>query len=453
MKRFMFLLSVLVLITLACSSISSVGGVKAPAAKANDAQNEGQEEEVIVDPTETATSTLAPEPTATIPPTNTPTATPIVVGPSNYPKNVNPLTGLPVSDPSLLALSPVLVSVTNFPITARPQAGLSYCPFVFEITIGEGMTRFLALFYGDYPKEAVKNLKSQPGIGEQPGGQSESQSGDQSIDQMSLAEAPEIGPIRSKRLPFDNLSKLYNGFLIGAGASPEVAEEIGSSQNVFGDDPGNINGNMLKVTDLQDIAEAQSRGSNIADASFQGNQFAETLPAGGTKADKLWVFYSINAQILWKYDPTSGAYLRYQDEADYQGKFVPATDRLNGKQLAFDNVIVLKAVHESLNSAGTLIDIKLKYIKRFPAYFFRDGKMYEIYWTTISEEYEKKTGKMRPIRFIDAEGNPFPFKPGNTWVEIVDTTAEIWEISESNPSNPAPGSGYWKVRFYPPVNP
>ena len=68
---------------------------------------------------------------------------------------LNPLTGLPVEDPENLLLPPALVSVTNFPVSARPQAGLSFSPIVFELFIGEGMTRYLALFYGDYPRASL----------------------------------------------------------------------------------------------------------------------------------------------------------------------------------------------------------------------------------------------------------------------------------------------------------
>src|SRR5215207_8974072 len=63
----------------------------------------------------------------------------------------NPLTGLPVADPSLLQLPAVLVSISHFPVEARPQAGLSFAPYVFEIYITEGATRFLTTFYGEFP--------------------------------------------------------------------------------------------------------------------------------------------------------------------------------------------------------------------------------------------------------------------------------------------------------------
>jgi hypothetical protein len=69
-------------------------------------------------------------------------------------KDLNPLTGLGVADSSLLKIPALLISISHFPATARPQAGLSFAPFVYEFYITEGATRFLALFYGEFP--AVK---------------------------------------------------------------------------------------------------------------------------------------------------------------------------------------------------------------------------------------------------------------------------------------------------------
>src|SRR5690606_5193311 len=46
----------------------------------------------------------------------------------------------------------LLISISHFPVNARPQAGLSFAPWVFEIYITEGATRFLTTFYGEFPK-------------------------------------------------------------------------------------------------------------------------------------------------------------------------------------------------------------------------------------------------------------------------------------------------------------
>ena len=91
------------------------------------------------------TETKHAEPVAPskIPSTATQTPAPTII--------LNPLTGLPVEDSSLLELPALLVSISHFPPTARPQAGLSFAPFVFEIYITEGATRFLTIFYGEFP--------------------------------------------------------------------------------------------------------------------------------------------------------------------------------------------------------------------------------------------------------------------------------------------------------------
>src|SRR4029453_5253418 len=115
------------------------------------------------------TATLTPIPPSSIPSsTITPTfialtpqphLAPIPYGPdlANFPSNVNPLTGLPVQDPSLLSLPAVLVSISNMPFTARPQAGPGFAPWVYELYIGEGATRFMNVFYGQYPR-SIPNI-------------------------------------------------------------------------------------------------------------------------------------------------------------------------------------------------------------------------------------------------------------------------------------------------------
>ncbi len=107
-------------------------------------------------------SNLGSTPIITQSPSITPTKlslseTPTIQTSDLSPSTLNPLTGLPVDNSDLLELPPALVSIANFPVSARPQAGLSFSPFVFEMYIGEGMTRFLALFYGEFPSLKVSS--------------------------------------------------------------------------------------------------------------------------------------------------------------------------------------------------------------------------------------------------------------------------------------------------------
>ena len=72
--------------------------------------------------------------------------------PENFPEGVSPLTGLPVEDPSLLDARPVFLSVSIFPPSVRPPTGLSVSPIVYELYIGDGDTRLMAGFYGQFPQ-------------------------------------------------------------------------------------------------------------------------------------------------------------------------------------------------------------------------------------------------------------------------------------------------------------
>lgn len=112
--------------------------------------------------TATPVPTATPEPTATPQPTATPEPTPtpqafapaVPLGPNkeDFPQGYNPLTGQPVSNPDQLDLPAVLISISKFPPSARPAAGISFAPFVYEIYIGtDSGTRLLTVFYGDYP--------------------------------------------------------------------------------------------------------------------------------------------------------------------------------------------------------------------------------------------------------------------------------------------------------------
>jgi len=56
----------------------------------------------------------------------------------------NPLTGLPVSNPSLLERRPMVIKITNAPDIIRPQSGLTLADVVYEYYIEWGDTRFIA---------------------------------------------------------------------------------------------------------------------------------------------------------------------------------------------------------------------------------------------------------------------------------------------------------------------
>lgn len=427
MKKYwlFFILMTMALLLQSCDLTRSLAGENLIPGSQEQSPSSVEGDDLAQEPQPTATSAPTQTLQAASPPTEAVNPTPSPVGPEGFPAGINPLSGLPVENAENLAVPPALVSIANWPPQVRPQAGLSFSPLVFELYIGEGMTRFLSLFYGDFPKEAAQ------------GGSS-----------LVTSEDAEIGPVRSGRLPYESLRKFYNGFLVMASAYSGVAQNLGDYANVFGKDANDVNSAMISVTKLADIA--RSNKARLGDAELTGMAFDWGVPAGGAPAPRFWLMVSYLDQILWKFDPQSGAYHRYQDNAD--GKtFIQAVDRLNGQPLTYENVIVLFVNHRYCKEWA--FDLDIMYIDQQKALAFRDGKMYPIYWSTKNTQYELQTGKVRPIRFIDANGDPFPLKPGQTWVHIVPLNTPYWETEDTMDlyrllNNREPGSGNWAMRFY-----
>lgn len=394
-----------------------------------------------LEPTEVVTEAVAETPTVeeTQPPA-------VAYGPTDFPEGISPLTGLP-ADPDLLNLPPALISVSNFPASARPQAGLNTSPLVYEIYIGEGMTRFLAMFYGDFPSFVSGQTEGDVAGSSFGGGETAGTSGESTTGDMAVIAG--IGPVRSGRLPYEDIRSLYNGFLVMASADKGTTASLSSATTIYGSDSSDINSAMIGVDKLYDIALSRAEGYPGSDFNLDGMTFSTTVPEGGMAADKLWVFYSSLNQIQWQYDEALGAYVRYDIKTDGSGEFVMSTDRLTGEPLTRENVLVLFAFHDF--RAPTLIDINLTNMPKMKALLFRDGEVHEIFWTTQFGEYEQETGLLRPMRFVDANGEDVALKPGRSWFEIVTTLSFYTESVISDypftPIKEADGTGLWLVRF------
>jgi len=453
------------------------------------------------------------------------TATQIVLPPS-----INPLTGLPVRDPSLLDLPTMLVSISTFPVTARPQAGLSFAPYVFEVYITEGTTRYLTTFYGEFPApespitgqcEVRGQLftqtdliignrvwldENQNGIQEswergvggvcvnlynenldllqqtstdsngyygfnvsagkyfvafaKPDGTEFSQKyvgdddNDSDVDQSSgwsdtldvtssllhldvglvqtdqplpSSELPPalVGPVRSGRLVYADIAGFFvDSCLIFAYASSEVLVEL--PHCAFVDHNLQGGGYMLDIDELKQLAEA--RRDDAIPNRYASNIFLDEPPDGGMDALQLHIFIAWLNQSGWEYDRLSESYWRYVDDgvAQTAGVLHPEIDRLTGRQLQFENVIVLFAEHDVISP--TNLDIHLESGLSGKALLFRDGQMYSIRWSIEDEG---------PIQFRYENGELFPLKPGHTWVSIV---TPLTAVTEQKP-------GEWLLRF------
>jgi hypothetical protein len=88
----------------------------------------------------------------------------------------------------------------------------------------------------------------------------------------------------------------------------------------------------------------------------------------------------------------------------------------------------------------TIVDINLAPGTVGNAYLFRDGRMYRIKWSTVATEYEQKTGRGQPMRFVNLDGTPAALKPGKTWVIIYSLQSRLDDLKD----------GIFRARFFAP---
>jgi hypothetical protein len=502
-------------------------------------------------PVETQTTVAATQSSTSEPslsPTPQPVPTSLSYGPNEFPAGFNPLTGQRVSDPAQLDTPALLLSISHFPPAARPQAGFSFTPFVYEYYITEGSTRYLAVFYGEFPEPEIPlhgecEVRAEPlaqsdlilgnriwhdknsngvqdpreeGIGGlcvnlldengRPLQQTTTDSngyygfpveagryiievekpswldfarkdvGDEATDSdvdpvsgrtdpVDISEssllfwdaglvpsssmtptpdpsvklpAAEVGPIRSGRIFYKYMGNMYqDSCLIYASADRDVLAQIPGCATVAHTISGG--GAMLALERMARIAE-QNRKFH-ANFNYTSNLFSDEPPAGGVPATELREYWALLNQSKWTYDAASEAWWRYIDNSRVEtaGVLQPAVDRLNGRQLQYENVILMFAEHTVITP--TIVDINLAPGSAGNAYLFRDGRMYKIRWSTFAADYEQTTGRSRPIQFINSDGTPAALKPGQTWVIIFGLESYLEDLK----------AGLWRARFVAPA--
>lgn len=319
--------------------------------------------------------------------------------------NINPLTGLQVDDITRLDRRPVMVKISNYPRAGRPHAGLSYADLVFEYYIGFGYNRFMAVYLGQDVEMA--------------------------------------GPVRSGRLVDAQLAEMYQGLLFYGNADERVDEtilkELGPRALAEKDIPSppkqRIPGEIIETTlfvntrALSDYVTSLGLVSNNR-RDLRGMIFSNEIFPVNEPASVVGVQFSRQARGEWHYNAETGRYERWIEESSDEKSInmIPLVDRMNGRQVAFDNVVLIYATYTEF--APTLHDIALfdqNAGKR--AVVFRDGVKIEATWKVVSNG--------RPILLYNEWGLPLHLKPGTTWFVLVGDSSTL--------SSPQPGR--WEMRF------
>ncbi len=332
---------------------------------------------------------------------------------SSHETVLNPMTGTPVSNPDLLTMPPVFVPLARYPSVYRPSSGHSQAQWVFEMYVGDEESRPMLMYYGEMPIASVSRISS-------------------------------------AIYGLEELRKQYGGIIIAGGTSKSVLQSgILSLELWYG-----VNGNQLypelPLENYQRILNKWSKLVTPADPNNLTLNFSEEPPEGGRRADSLFFRYASTNQILWRYDEADGKYYRMQNSVEDPLSLEADVDSSNSEQIGVENLIILMAPHEWApyqSIANGLFTVKLNYISNEPALIFRDGKLYHATWTTLSEKFERDSQRMRPIRFLDNEGNYFRLKPGKTWVHIVMPGNPYYEVEAELGKEITPGSGHWKMPY------
>jgi hypothetical protein len=378
MKKFLHVLFVLVFLLAGCGA-----GVTTPTPI---------EESPTLDEAVTETPTVSPSPQAEQPltPENG-------YGPTGFPADVNPLTGVKVLNSSLLDRRPLAVKVANLPRSVRPQWGLSLADIVFEHYTEEGSTRFTAIFYG--------------------------------------SDAEIVGPIRSARFVDTHIVRGYKAVFAFGSAYSKVIERLfsaefanrlvleGENSPLYRFDPNGYNHLVVNTAQLSDFLT--QKGVENGRQNLDGMFFHPEAPEGGQTAEQFVVRFSAAIYNRWQYDPVTGKYLRFSDTVEdfYDGEraeYAQLTDLLTGQPIAFDNVVVLFVTNEYYNREPEVIDILL--LGSGSAYAFRDGQVYQVQWQRNSAD--------AVVSLAYPDGAPFPFKPGNTWFEVIGKDSTVTETEQ-----------------------
>lgn len=324
-------------------------------------------------------STATPEPADA---TATPTPPAGLIGPDNFPENVNPLTGETVSDPAVLDRRPVAVKISNYPPIVRPQSGLNNADLIFEHYAEGGVTRFTAVFYGH--------------------------------------DANPIGSIRSGRLIDLEIPKMYDAAFAYAGSSGPIRlmmRDVAFFDRIITPDFGH--GGFFRVEDANKAFEhtlftdtptlraiLDQRGQNTRPSFSTNMAFSESPPQDGTPAADIEIrFDSTNA--FWNYDPAGGRYYRWTDGDAHN-------DANTGQQLNVRNVVVVAAHHEDttiIEDRGGNRSIQIQIWGEGPVSIFRDGQRFDGRW--------RRQNESDMLTFYDQEGAILPLAPGNTFFEMV----------------------------------
>ncbi len=271
--------------------------------------------------------------------------------------------------------SPIMVMIENSP-AARPQIGLEDASIVYEFLVEGGITRFLALFYENFPER--------------------------------------VGPVRSTRPYFIQTALEYDATLLHVGASAEGFHLLATSGISHIDQlsngayfwrdlnrraPHNVYTGKSKLGNYLDKLDIK-----LVDSIFSFKSVSFIDQQRTKEADKLKIRYWGGYTVEYKYDASKGNYLRFIDSVPHLME--------GGKKLYADNILVQYVDTNIKDDAGRL---EMDLIGTGKALFFKNGYVFEGQWAKEADR----------VVYNGENGIEWQFNSGQTWIQIVPLSTKI----------------------------
>lgn len=285
------------------------------------------------------------------------------------------------SDNRPVLIRPIAYMINNI-TEALPQSGIYGADYVYEMLVEGGLTRLMAV----YTKGGIDK----------------------------------IGPIRSARHNFLDLSMEYDAVFAHFGGSPKAFEDI-QSLGINNLNGISLDGKMYwrdktrkaphnAYTNIENTLKYMKlykydRPVTVNHFIFNQND----TPISGNSALKIFIPYSYAQNVRYEYDENNKNYKRFMNNK-------PHIDEFNdSNQLTAKNIIIEFAKNTTMDSEDRQ---NIFLVGAGTGYFITDGKFIPITW--------KKPSRQDKTVFYDETGKEILLnKGGQTWIQIVPIESKV----------------------------
>jgi hypothetical protein len=274
--------------------------------------------------------------------------------------------------------APIIIQIENSTQpTVRPQTGMQQADMIYEYISEFGIPRLSAVYW--HPPSSL------------------------------------IGPVRSCRLITVQLEQMYRGMIYCSGANDYVLGQVWKWPNVVYDyaywlpfmyrtgdraAPHNVIARPDQIT-------AHTAADNIPPLNYDIAPAHPDVPLpGATPATSVTI---PQHGAVWRYDPNSREYLKWQDGAPFTNV---GTGQVHAKNLIIEHVT--SYLDRNPANVGVHHDYNTEYYElagEGTADIYTDGGMIHATW--------KHPNRDLPVVYYDASGNPVDLNTGLTWVHVV----------------------------------